>query len=335
MDISLTQLEERARAAISLVEIVGVGDIDTGYSPPRRGDSAPLDSQQQATEVVSEVARDVEGDQVDPGHNSWERALSDASQRLYCATDSQNDHLALIASTVQHTDQQITSLISTLSTFMSTHTSLMTSHNSLIATHNTQMSNLTQSMSHIETLLGELLHAHSQRTSATFPSPSSDFVFTSPYTQLAGGSPLPVGSVASTLPVGSVAFPLPVGSVASTLPVGSVASTLPDPALCRLMCLAFACGLAQSPVVVPSQSHVVVPSQSPVVGPSQTPVVGPSQTPVVVPSQTPVHEPSPRRTQTVSHAGLAASSEASTSRVTRSRSRSQPIQTPYKKPTKK
>ncbi|XP_075054218.1 uncharacterized protein LOC142140324 [Mixophyes fleayi] len=340
MDISLTPLEERARAAISLVKIVGVGDIDTGYSPPRRGDSAPLGSQQQATEADSEVARDVDRDQVDPGDNSWERALSDASQRLYCATDSQNDHLALIASTVQHTDQQITSPISTLSTFMSTHTSLMSSHNSLMATHNTQMANLTQSMSHIETLLGELLHAHSQRTSATFPSPSSDFVFTSPHTQLAGGSnlpvgyvasplpvgyvasPLPVGSVASPLPVGSVASPLPVGSVASPLPVGSVASPLPvgsvpspllDPALCRLMCFAFARGFGQSPVVVPSQSSVVVPSQSP------------------------VHEaaPSPRQTQTVSHAGLAASSEPSTSRMTRSRSWSQPIQTPYKKPTRK
>ncbi|XP_075068921.1 uncharacterized protein LOC142158645 [Mixophyes fleayi] len=272
-----------------------------------------------------------------------------SSQRLENATEAQNVHLALIASIVQHTDQEITSLNSTLSTFMSTHTSLISTHNSLMTTHTTQMDTLNTTLSNIATLLGDLLHAHSQRTSSRFPSPSSDYFFTSPHTQLAGASNLPIVSD-SPLPVVSVASPTPVVSDSSfpvsdasttrvvsgsSLPVSGASTTpvvsdssLLDPNLCRLMCLAFARGFAP-PVVVPSQSPVVVPSQSP--------VMVPSKSPVVVPSQSRVHEPAPshRRTQSVSCAGLAGSSDSSTSRVTRSRSRTQSSPTSYKKPEKK
>ncbi|XP_075056691.1 uncharacterized protein LOC142142772 [Mixophyes fleayi] len=301
---NLTPLEERARAAIALVEIVGVGDIDTGSSPSRTGEAAPLECEQQApaTPVQEEVARDVEEAQLAPAEYVRQRALTHAAQNLKNATDAQNVHLSQISSTVQHTDQQITSLTNTLSTFMSTHTSLMT-------TLTTKMDNLNTTVTNIATLLGDILHAHSQRTSGTIPSPSSDYLLASPHTQLSVASNLHVESD-SSLPGVSVASTLPGVSVASSLP-GVSDSSLPDPQLCRLMCLAFVRGFGQSPVVPTSPS------------------------PVVAPSPSPDPAPSPRRTQSVCLPPLPGSSDSSTSRVTRSRSRGASLATPFKKPRKK
>ncbi|XP_075057070.1 uncharacterized protein LOC142143256 [Mixophyes fleayi] len=201
---TLTPLEERARAAIALVEIVGVGDIDTGSSPPRTGEAAPLACEQQApaSPVDEEVARDVEEPQLPPAEYVRQRTLARAAENLKDVTLAQNVHLSHISSTVQHTDQQIDRLTNTLSDFMSTHTSLLT-------TLATKIDNLNTSVTNIATLLGDILHVHSQRTSGTIPSPSSDYLFASPHTQLSVASALPDVSVASALPDVSVASALP------------------------------------------------------------------------------------------------------------------------------
>ncbi|XP_075048959.1 nuclear apoptosis-inducing factor 1-like [Mixophyes fleayi] len=83
LDTYLTPLEERASAAIALVEIVVVGDIDTGSSPSRTGEHSPLDCEHQAApEVQEQVEHDVEEPQTDPAELARVQALSLASQRF-------------------------------------------------------------------------------------------------------------------------------------------------------------------------------------------------------------------------------------------------------------
>ncbi|XP_075071574.1 NACHT, LRR and PYD domains-containing protein 3-like [Mixophyes fleayi] len=64
--------------------------------------------QQPAAHVQEEVARDVEEAQLNPAEHVRLRKLSHASQRIQNATEAQIVHLSQLASTVQHTDQEIT-----------------------------------------------------------------------------------------------------------------------------------------------------------------------------------------------------------------------------------
>ncbi|XP_075038464.1 uncharacterized protein LOC142099176 isoform X2 [Mixophyes fleayi] len=179
-ELHLTALEERASVAISAVELVGVGLIDTGCDTPLTWALSPLEREtdegphaEKGAEAMAEIgvpARDVDATQMEASRLLRLQSLAHIRQHYESVTEAQETHLTSISNTLTRMEHQFDNQLTTL--------------NNTLSNFGTQMSSVNTTLASIASLLQQIYNDHSTR-----PPPS---VTTSPiphYSTTASFSP--------------------------------------------------------------------------------------------------------------------------------------------------